>query len=248
MSEIRVDRIKDEAGTGAVELSNGATVPTGKTLTVSGTLTYEDVTNVDSLGIVTARGGLKVGTSGAGATITSAGDAEFAGLTTARFGGVTETVGVGSTTHYITNKSVTLELDCSKGSVFTHDLSSGNVGIVSIKNFRVNTNTFTTATVIFTQNSSAPSNGAGNTMTVPPATQVPGGIGTEVTLTPLGVTGFSTNGMVGSATTVVLSNTARDLDVVTFGIHYNGGGTGTAGNYRTMVTKSGDFRFGDIGF
>ena len=77
---------------------------------------------------------------------------------------------------------------------------------------------------------------------------ITGGIGTEVTLTPLGVTGFSTNGMVGSATTVVLSNTAKDLDVVTFGIHYNGGGTGTAGNYRTIVTKSGDFRFGDIGF
>ena len=84
---------------GAVELSNGATVPTGKlSLTVSGTLTYEDVTNVDSVGIVTARGGLKVGASGAGATITSTGDAEFAGLTTARLGGVTETVSVGSTT------------------------------------------------------------------------------------------------------------------------------------------------------
>ena len=260
MSEIRVDKLKNEAGSGAVELTEGASIPTGKNLTgaggisitgdivTTGTITYEDVTNVDSLGIVTARGGLKVGTSGAGATITSAGDAEFAGLTTARFGGVTETVGVGSTTHYITNKSVTLELDCSKGSVFTHDLSSGNVGIVSIKNFRVNTNTFTTATVIFTQNSSAPSAGAGNTMVVPPATQVPGGIGTEVTLNPLGVTGFSTNGLVGSATTVVLSNTAKDIDVVTFGIHYNGGGTGTAGNYRTIVTKSGDFRFGDIGF
>ena len=260
MSEIRVDKLKNEAGSGAVELTEGASIPTGKNLTgaggisitgdivTTGTITYEDVTNIDSLGIVTARGGLEVGTSGAGGTITSAGDAVFAGLTTARFGGVTETVSVGSTSHYIQDKSVTLELDCSKGSVFTHDLSSGNVGIVSIKNFRVNTNTFTTATVIFTQNSSAPSAGAGNTMVVPPATQVPGGIGTEVTLTPLGVTGFSTNGMVGSATTVVLSGTASDLDVVTFGIHYNGGGTGTAGNYRTLVTKSGDYRFGDIGF
>jgi len=260
MSEIRVDKLKNEAGSGAVELTEGASIPTGKNLTgagginitgdivTTGTITYEDVTNIDSLGIVTARGGLEVGTSGAGGTITSAGDAVFAGLTTARFGGVTETVSVGSTSHYIQDKSVTLELDCSKGSVFTHDLSSGNVGIVSIKNFRVNTNTFTTATVIFTQNSSTPSAGAGNTMTVPPATQVPGGIGTEVTLTPLGVTGFSTNGLVGSATTVVLSGTARDIDVVTFGIHYNGGGTGTAGNYRTLVNKSGDFRFGDIGF
>ena len=259
MSEIRVDKLKNEAGSGAVELTEGASIPTGKNLTgaggisitgdivTTGTITYEDVTNIDSLGIVTARGGLEVGTSGAGGTITSAGDAVFAGLTTARFGGVTETVSVGSTSHYIQDKSVILELDCSKGSVFTHDLSSGNVGVVSIKNFRVNTNTFTTATVIFTQNSSTPSAGAGNTMTVPPATQVPGGIGTEVTLTPLGVTGFSTNGLVGSATTVVLSGTARDIDVVTFGIHYNGGTNTDANNYITMATKNGDFRVGGIG-
>jgi hypothetical protein len=251
MSDIRVDRIKDEAGTGAVELSNGATVPAGKTLTVSGTITAEDVTNVDSVGIVTAQGGLKVGTSGAGATITSAGDAVFAGLTTARFGGVTETVSVASTTNITTGKEVILELDCSKGSVFTHNLATGGpVGIVSIKNFRVNTNTFTTATVIFTQSSSTPTGGIGNTF-VTSLSGYPGGIGTEVTLAPQGVAanaGISTNGMVGSATTVVLSATADDIDIVTFGVHYNGGGTGTAGNYRTMVTKSGGFRFGDIGF
>ena len=260
MSEIRVDKLKNEAGSGAVELTEGASIPSGKNLTgagginisgdivTTGTLTYEDVTNVDSVGLVTARGGLEVGTSGAGATITSSGDAVFAGLTTARLGGVTETVSVASTSHYITDKSVTLELDCSKGSVFTHDLSSGNVGIVSIKNFRVDTNTFTTATIIFTQNSSTPTGGIGNTMVASVPSQYPGGIGTEVTLTPLGVTGFSTNGMVGSATTVVLSGTASDLDVVTFGIHYNGSGTGAAGNYRTLVTKSGDYRFGTIGF
>ncbi len=252
MSEIRVDRIKDEAGTGAVELSNGATVPAGKTLTVSGTITAEDVTNVDSVGIVTAQGGLKVGTSGAGATITSAGDAVFAGLTTARFGGVTETVSVASTTNITTGKEVILELDCSKGSVFTHNLATGGpVGIVSIKNFRVNTNTFTTATVIFTQGSVTPAGGIGNTMVASVPGGYPGGIGTEVTLAPLGVAanaGISTNGMVGSASTVLLSTTADDIDIVTFGVHYNGGGTGTAGNYRTMVTKSGGFRFGVVGF
>ena len=41
---------------------------TGVTVTgnlgVSGVLTYEDVTNVDSVGIVTARGGIRVGTGG----------------------------------------------------------------------------------------------------------------------------------------------------------------------------------------
>ncbi len=149
---------------------------------MSGTLTYEDVTNVDSLGIVTARGGLKVGTSGAGATITSVGDAEFAGLTTARFGGVTETVSVGSTTLLSggSGKDVILELDCSKGTVFSHNLDTGGpVGIVSIKNFRVNTNTFTTATVIFTQHASTPTGGIGNTMVVSVPGGFSGGIGTE---------------------------------------------------------------------
>jgi len=83
MSEIRVDRIKDEAGSGAVELTEGASIPTGKTLSgagslnitgnstftgnlnVGGVLTYEDVTNIDSVGIVTAQTGIKVLAGGA---------------------------------------------------------------------------------------------------------------------------------------------------------------------------------------
>lgn len=77
MSEIRVDKVVNEAGTGAVELTQGATVPSGKTIsgsgsislasgtftgnvTIGGTLTYEDVTNIDSIGIVTARSDLYV--------------------------------------------------------------------------------------------------------------------------------------------------------------------------------------------
>ena len=52
-------------------------------LNVSGTLSYEDVTNIDSIGIVTARGGFEIGASGVGGTITAAGAAEFAGIVTA---------------------------------------------------------------------------------------------------------------------------------------------------------------------
>ena len=52
-------------------------------VTVGGVLTYDDVTNVDSLGIVTARGGFEIGASGVGGTITAAGAAEFAGIVTA---------------------------------------------------------------------------------------------------------------------------------------------------------------------
>ena len=56
---------------------------TGVAATFTGVLTYDDVTNVDSLGIVTARGGFEIGASGVGGTITSAGAAEFAGIVTA---------------------------------------------------------------------------------------------------------------------------------------------------------------------
>ena len=56
---------------------------TGVAATFTGVLTYDDVTNVDSLGIVTARGGFEIGASGVGGTITAAGAAEFAGIVTA---------------------------------------------------------------------------------------------------------------------------------------------------------------------
>ena len=56
---------------------------TGVAATFTGVLTYDDVTNVDSLGIVTARSGVEFGASGVGGTITAAGQAEFAGIVTA---------------------------------------------------------------------------------------------------------------------------------------------------------------------
>jgi len=56
---------------------------TGVAATFTGVLTYEDVTNVDSVGVVTARGGFEIGASGVGGTITAVGNAEFAGIVTA---------------------------------------------------------------------------------------------------------------------------------------------------------------------
>ena len=55
MSILRVDSIRDRAGTGAPDFPNGLTV-TGD-VSIGGILTYEDVTNIDSVGIVTARAG-----------------------------------------------------------------------------------------------------------------------------------------------------------------------------------------------
>jgi hypothetical protein len=227
MSEIRVNKVIDEAGTGAVELTQGATLPTGKTisgsgslnitgnstvggnLSVGGVLTYEDVTNVDSIGIITAQSGIHV----------------TSGITSIK--GAAEKVNVGSFAGGI------LTLDASTGTVFTHDLQGQTVGIVSITNFPVVTNSFHTVTVIYNQNS------AGTANTTPDV-----GVSTNITLTPTGVSGFSTEGLVGTGTTVILSSTPEDFDIVTYGIHYNGNATGTISNYKVFVTKSGDFRYG----
>ena len=49
-------------------------------VSIGGTLTYEDVTNIDSIGIITARSDIKVGTA---VTLTSAGAGFYAGIVTA---------------------------------------------------------------------------------------------------------------------------------------------------------------------
>ena len=224
MSEIRVNKVINEAGTGAVELTQGATLPSGKTLSggglnitgvstfagnvsIGGTLTYEDVTNIDSVGIITAQSGINV--TGGNTTIK----------------GAVETVNAGA------YAGTELTCDTATGTVFTHDLQAGLVNSIKISNFPATANSFHTVTVILTQNNA----GTGHTT---PET----GIGTNVTLDPNGVTGFSTVAMVGSGTTVTLGTTANDVNIVTFGVHYNGGTNTDADNYKTFVTKSGDFR------
>ena len=88
---------------------------TGVGATFTGVVTYEDVTNVDSVGIVTAQGGLRVvgggltvtgvstffdkiefGTAGVGGSITSGGDAGFTGIVTASDGRLIAGVGINS--------------------------------------------------------------------------------------------------------------------------------------------------------
>ena len=56
---------------------------TGVAATFTGVVSYEDVNNVDSVGIITARSGIEFGAAGVGGTITAAGQAEFAGIVTA---------------------------------------------------------------------------------------------------------------------------------------------------------------------
>ena len=107
----------------AVQISgNDITVPRDGTfsrnVSIAGTLTYEDVTNVDSIGLVTARNGIEVGaSSGVAASISVDGNAIFSGITT--IGG---NVKVGS--------GVTLSPD---GDVFFTGVATGNAsGLTNI--------------------------------------------------------------------------------------------------------------------
>ena len=67
MSTLRVDTLINRAGSGAPTFSNGIIATTGTftgSVSIGGTLTYEDVQNVDSVGIITARQGIKVTSGG----------------------------------------------------------------------------------------------------------------------------------------------------------------------------------------
>ncbi len=189
------------------------TLSVGGTVSIGGTLTYEDVTNIDSVGLITARSGVSV----------SGGGLNVVGITTLK--GVVETTSAGS------YSGTELTCDTSTGTVFTHDLQSGLVKSIKISNFPAISNSFHTVTVILIQNDA----GTGHTTAAL-------GIGTNVTLDPDGVTGFSTVAMVGSGTTITLGATADDINIISFGIHYNGGTNTDVSNYKTFVTKTGDFR------
>ena len=116
MSAINVDTIRSRTGT-APQLDKGVEIAVGYGITgsgginvggavtcgnltatdatFSGTLTYEDVTNIDAVGFATFQKGVNItgvctgtsgfefGAAGVGGTITSIGNAEFAGIVTA---------------------------------------------------------------------------------------------------------------------------------------------------------------------
>ena len=84
MSQINVDRVKNREGTGSPTFTNGIIVSGVGTfsskVSIAGTLTYEDVSNVDSVGLVTARTGVNV-TAG-GINVTAGGITVQAGIAT----------------------------------------------------------------------------------------------------------------------------------------------------------------------
>ena len=87
MSQLFVDDVVSKEGTNSVGFSKGISVSVASTfsgdVSIGGTLTYEDVTNVDVVGLITARGGIKLGAAGIGGTFNANGDTTLAGVVTA---------------------------------------------------------------------------------------------------------------------------------------------------------------------
>ena len=112
----------------AVQISgNDITVPRDGTfsrnVSIAGTLTYEDVTNVDSIGLVTARNGIEVGASpGVAASISVDGNAIFSGI-------VTMSTAIVGTAVTINSSGI----DISGGGIITATTFSGNAtGLTNI--------------------------------------------------------------------------------------------------------------------
>jgi len=220
-------------------------------LTVNGTTTTIDTVNLvvedKNIGIGTTTAPSNTTADGGGITIFGGSDGDktftwnnnsdaFTFSNGVDIKGAVETVSTASTYAISGSTNVILECDAHNGTVFTHNITTGGtVGIVSLRDFPATKNSLTTYTIIFTQNATGTGNTTGST-----------GIGTNIRLTPYNIAGFSTSARVATASTVTLSSTANDIDIVSFAVHYNGGATGTVGNYNVLATNNGSFRYGGI--
>jgi hypothetical protein len=219
-------------------------------LTVQGTTTTLDTVNLviedKNIGIGTTTTPSNTTADGAGLTIFGGVDGDktftwnsnsdaFAFSNAVDIRGAVETVSTASTYAIPESTNVILECDAHNGTVFTHNLANGQVGIVSLRDFPVTKNSLTTYTIIFTQNTIGTGNTTGST-----------GIGTNIFLKPYNIAGFSTSARVATASTITISSTANDIDIVSLAVHYNGGSTGTVGNYNVLATNNGGFRYGGV--
>ena len=221
---------------------------TGVAATFTGAVTYEDVTNVDSIGIVTARGGLKIGAAGVGGTITTQGNAIFVGVTTvgtgltladdvhARFGNSGELKVYNGTYSYIDDssgrqyiKSDRVYIQSSTGENLVY--AEGNSGVnlyydASQKLETTNLGVTVTGNATATQFIGVSTGGTASGATV--------GVGTTSTI--LGVTDGATQNrfsgvLVEKASLQATNVTSGTIDLAQGNVHYfmsNGSGASTA--------------------
>ena len=189
----------------------GTTATFSGNVSVGGTLTYEDVTNIDSVGLVTARAGVRITDGGLVVTsgVTTIGTLDGnSGLVS--LGSTIRTKGFVETQTSASVASNVLTLDAANGTVFTHT-TSAQIGIVSFRGVRTDTAGTQTFSVLVTQGAS-PTNTTGAT-----------GIGTQLaTVVTTGGVGYSTHIKVGAGSSIILTGTAGALDLLTFIVSYDG--------------------------
>ena len=114
-------------------------------VSIAGTLTYEDVTNIDSVGIITARGDLDVDGH------TNLDNVSVAGITT--FSASANTLNVNTTT---TNSAINIQFDGNTKGSITPKSDALEIGVISSENLIMNLNRFggSTSDFIVKSNSS----------------------------------------------------------------------------------------------
>jgi len=145
MSQINVDTIKSRVG-GAPSLSQGVIVSAAATfsgnVSIAGTLTYDDVTNIDSVGLITARSGIEVTAGGinvtaGGINVTAGGIDVTAGGIEVTAGGLIVTSGVSTLTTLIPDEtrfvSVAEKLTRVDGNTvnLVYNSSGSNIGLAT---------------------------------------------------------------------------------------------------------------------
>ena len=145
MSSINVNTIKSRLG-GPPTLPSGVVVSAAATfssdVSIGGTLTYEDVTNVDVVGLITARSGIELGAAGIGGTIRANGDTTLAGVVTATtfVGNLTgDPTGSAAGLTAIPGGQITGALAAVDGSALTGMANTANVSTSDLKVIGVGT-------------------------------------------------------------------------------------------------------------
>ena len=126
MSEIRVNKLIDEAGTGSVELTQGATLPSGKNITGTG--------GINITGAIVANGGVQGTLTGTASTAVSATNAYgLSGAPNISVG----TIGAGNVTSTGTVSAVdgTFSGNISVGGTLTYE-DVTNQDVIGLSTFR----------------------------------------------------------------------------------------------------------------
>ena len=197
--------------------------------TFSGTVSYEDIKNLDSVGIVTARGGLEVGPlTGIAATINPAGDISAGIITATTFDGVVTGVDVKSGGSFL-GAGVT-DINFSEGATVTVSGAGATIAISAGISTEAKTSTTASAAQIdisayqdhkvtctgITTIDCTGSATEGNSHTI------------RVVNSGIATVGFSTYFLWPQGAPPVLTTTDGAISQISFTVHRSSGGTGIA--------------------